>query len=419
MNLYQGMMYNMRLVFFLLLLVGIPTYSQDFSPSFRWLGDIRIRSEVDMRDFDQRTHANTYTLLRTRLGLEARPLEDVRVLIQARDSRVFGQETSTLADSRNLDLHQGYVEIAKLFLDELTLRLGRQELSYGNERMVGAVGWHNVGRVFDGGLARLDVPSFVLDLFAMNTGEVQPYTPVATPAAVQPVSEEGSNFFGSYLSMKNIPEHTVSGYLLYEWNRSLLSGATELQRFTAGSHVKGKADALDYECEVAYQAGKRRAVNVSAYMLTGGVGYSFAGSVFSRIAAGYELLSGSSGGPTYNSFDPAFHTGHKFYGYMDYFISIPAQTLDRGLTDLIIRSTITPSEKLSLNIWFHHFAYHQSAAGQRPLGQEIDLVLNLRYNKNVIFEVSTSVFLPASAMRQRFSGSDAAFWGYLMTTVVF
>ncbi|MBX2990070.1 MAG: alginate export family protein [Bacteroidetes bacterium] len=409
----------MRLLAFFLLLAAVPASSQDFSPSFRWMGDIRIRSEVDMRDCNQRTHANTYTLLRTRLGLEARPLEDVRILIQARDSRVFGQETSTLSDSRNLDLHQGYVELTKLFLDELTLRLGRQELSYGNERMVGTVGWHNVGRVFDGGLARFDIPSFMLDLFAMNTGEVQPYAPVATPPAVQPVSDEGSNFFGSYLSIKNIPEHTVSGYLLYEWNRSLSSGATELQRFTAGSHVKGKANALDYECEFAYQGGKRRATNISAYMLTGGVGYSFEGSVFSRVAAGYELLSGLSGGTTYKSFDPAFHTGHKFYGYMDYFINIPAQTLDRGLTDLMIRSTITPSEKLSLNIWFHHFAYHQSIAGQRTLGQEIDVVLTLRYNRNVNFEVGTSVFLPASAMRQRFNGSDAAFWGYLLTMVTF
>lgn len=126
-------------------------FAQGFTPSYRWLGDIRVRSEVDMRDFNHRTAANTYTLLRTRLGFEAIPLENVRVFIQARDSRVFGEEPHTLANFRNLDLHQGYVEIKKLFTDELTLRLGRQELAYANERLIGAVGWHNVGRSFDGG----------------------------------------------------------------------------------------------------------------------------------------------------------------------------------------------------------------------------------------------------------------------------
>ena len=403
----------------LFFLANIPTHAQDFSPSFRWFGDVRIRSEVDMRDFNQRTPANTYTLLRTRLGFEARPLDDVRVFIQARDSRVFGQEASTLSDSRNLDLHQGYAELTKLFDAPLSLRLGRQELSFGNERLIGTVGWHNVGRVFDGGLARLDFATITLDLFAMNTAEVQSYTPVATPSAVQPVKDEGSHFFGSYLSIQSIPEHVVGGYLLYEWNRSRASGNIELRRFTAGSHLKGKFTAWDYELEGAYQGGQRRTAAVSAYMLTGTAGYSFAGSVISRIAAGYELLSGTRGGMKYNTFDPVFHTGHKFYGHMDYFINIPANTLERGLTDAILRTTFTFSEKLMFNIWFHHFAYHRAIAGERTLGQEIDVVMNLRYNKSVTFEVGASTFLPASLMRQRFGKGDAACWGYMMTMVTF
>jgi hypothetical protein len=403
------------------LLFGIQQVrAQEFAPSIRWFGDVRVRSEVDMRDFNQRTPPNTITLLRTRLGFEAVPFEDVRVFIQARDSRAFGQEASTLADSRNLDLHQGFVEIKKLFADPLMLRLGRQELSYGNERIIGTVGWHNVGRVFDGGLLRVDVDAVTLDLFAMNIREVQPYVAIATPLTVQPVKDEGADFFGSYITLKNLASHTLNGYAFYEWHRSSATILLpRISRATIGSHAKGRVEAIDYEAEVAYQGGKIGSLDVSAYLLTGAVGYNMPGSVLSRIAAGADVLSGTAGGTKYKTFDPVFHTGHKFYGFMDYFVNIPSNTQMYGLVDLLARTALTFSEKVNLNIWFHHFAHHQSVAGHRALGQEIDMVLNLRYNKAVTFELGVSTFLPAAIMRDRFGGSDAAFWGYLMTTVAF
>jgi len=31
----------------------------------------------------------------------------------------------------------------------VSLKVGRQELSYGEERLVGAFAWNNIGRVFD------------------------------------------------------------------------------------------------------------------------------------------------------------------------------------------------------------------------------------------------------------------------------
>lgn len=373
-----------------------------------------------MRDFNQQTPANTITLLRTRLGFEAVPLEDVRVFIQARDSRAFGQEPNTLADSRNLDLHQGYLEIRKLFADSLTLRLGRQEVSYGNERIVGTVGWHNVGRVFDGGLLRIDVDALTLDAFAMNLREVQPYVPVATPPTVQQVKDEGADFFGSHVSLKNLAGHALNGYVFYESDRGSSALLPQgISRVTLGSHARGKIEAVDYETEVAYQTGKMGPTNISAYLLTGAVGYNMPGSVVSRVSAGADVLSGASGGTKYKTFDPMFHTGHKFYGFMDYFISIPSNTQMFGLVDLLARATLMFSEKVNLNIWFHHFAQHQAVVGERTLGQEIDMVMNLRYNRSVTFELGVSTFLPSSLMRNRFGGSDAAFWGYLTTMVAF
>jgi len=48
------------------------------------------------------------------------------------------------ADS--FDLHQGFVTINNFFNFPVTLKLGRYEVIYGPQRLMGAVGWHNVGR---------------------------------------------------------------------------------------------------------------------------------------------------------------------------------------------------------------------------------------------------------------------------------
>ena len=55
-----------------------------------------------------------------------------------------------------LILHQAYFSVNKLFDLPLNLKLGRMELSYGPQRLIGAVGWHNVGRSFDGGILQLN-----------------------------------------------------------------------------------------------------------------------------------------------------------------------------------------------------------------------------------------------------------------------
>ena len=48
----------------------------------------------------------------------------------------------------------------------LSLKVGRQELSYGDERLVGAFDWNNIGRVFDAAKLRWQNPWFGADFFS-------------------------------------------------------------------------------------------------------------------------------------------------------------------------------------------------------------------------------------------------------------
>ena len=299
MNIENQMIFKLRGTLLLLLgttlLFGV--LDAQSSPPIRLFGDIRIRGELDMRDFNQRTPANAYTLMRSRMGVEAKPAEDIRIVFQIQDSRVFGQEKdgtgnfNTLADSKNLDLHQGFVEIRNLFISGLMVRLGRQELSFGNERLIGSVGWHNVGRAFDGVLFRWDTGPVSLNVLGMNVAEVHQYAPIATPAAVAHVRDAGSDLIGIYGTARRLQSHDLEGYALYQSDRNqTVPGFDDLRRWTLGGHCKGKESSIEYEFEVAYQAGSRRGQSVSSYLLTGSIEYGSTESHLRKIGIGYDVL---------------------------------------------------------------------------------------------------------------------------------
>jgi hypothetical protein len=108
--------------------------------------ELRLRGEAERPALADTVDA--FTLLRARLGLEASLGKGAKVFLQVQDARTFGEEASTVdASADRLDLHQGWLELTRpTGALELVLRAGRQELTLGNERLIGPVGWSNTGR---------------------------------------------------------------------------------------------------------------------------------------------------------------------------------------------------------------------------------------------------------------------------------
>lgn len=396
-------------------------------PLLTWSGEIRVRSEVDGRDFRNRTAMNAYTFLRTRVALEARPIEGVTAYVQMQDSRVLGEERdpaggfNTISNAKNLDLHQAYLELDDFLLNGLSMKLGRMELAFGNERIVGAVGWNNIGRAFDGGRLRWSGNKRSVDLFVVNTGETTVPPSVALPGNVMFARDEGQLFSGGYFSTTLLEPYRIDVYLLHRWIRKQsVAGHDDLSRFTAGGLSKGSMGSLFYEGEFAYQGGSLSTSDVSAFMITGAVGYATGSSLLSSFAIGVDYLSGTpADSKVVKTFDPEFYTGHKFHGFMDYFVTVPLTTQDRGLRDAYVRLVSAPTPSSTLSLWVHDFAAAESPGGKSTMGQEIDIVGVWRYNKHAVFEMGLSGFLPGEVMRSRFSGSDVATWAYLSASVAF
>jgi len=118
------------------------------------------------------------------------------------DVRVWGQDASTItpADGNRLMLHEGWADIVlankadtiikfKLF-DNLSLKVGRQELIYDDARLIGNLDWLQQGRRFDMALLKIVHHGWQVDLgYAYNqNGEGQSgtqYAPGNVPAFVK------------------------------------------------------------------------------------------------------------------------------------------------------------------------------------------------------------------------------------------
>ena len=68
-------------------------------------------------------------------------------------------------EADSIELHQAIVGVGNLKEFPLALKVGRMEMSYGDERLIGAFGWNNIGRTFDAAKGRWQNDWFGMDLF--------------------------------------------------------------------------------------------------------------------------------------------------------------------------------------------------------------------------------------------------------------
>jgi hypothetical protein len=267
-------------------------------------------------------------------------------------------------ESDTIDLHQAYFTIGNHKEFPLSLKVGRQELSYGEERLVGAFAWNNIGRVFDAAKVRWQNPWFGVDFFTSR---------VVIPEDDEfNVNNDYDWFSGFYATSTKIPKHLLDVYF-FSRNSSQQAIAAEPSPqfpqpsardiYTLGFRIKSKPGELgnwDYTVEAAGQLGTFRdrrlgatsdRLDHEAYMAVVQGGYTFA-DAWATPRLGFEYAYGSGDSdPTddkHETFENLFPTNHKFYGYMD-FISLQNIHDVRGILQL------KPHPRLSVAVEGHGF----------------------------------------------------------------
>jgi hypothetical protein len=386
------------------------------------------RFEADDRDFNSATAFDNFNFLRTQLGVGFKANDDIGAFIQLQDSRVMGEELNTLTDGSadNFDLHQGYLKVKNLFGAPLKMKLGRMEVVYGEERLLGAVGWHFIGRSFNGAKFTLHGDKYAFDLIGLQEQEMG-----------NAGDYEDQFVYGGHLDLKLKENHKTQVFMFVQRRQP----RRDLNRITAGAHLKGSFGGFSYESDLAYQFGDITTVanindstevytleSVAAYMATIKVGYSAKDvSMSPAVFGAIDYLSGDDD-PTdtdYKVFNTLYATNHKFYGFMDYFLNIPRDTYGGGLVDLWGRLKATPVEKSSIMLDVHYFQSAEDVmlsddTSSKKFGTEIDLTLRHKYDPNLSFLLGASWFTPGEIFEtkkgtEEKKATDDSTWFYVMT----
>ncbi|MGQ9818765.1 MAG: alginate export family protein [Candidatus Kapaibacteriales bacterium] len=438
-----------KLIFLIFLAFNLSLFSQN---DFKIGGEFRVRSELDGRDFLNKTYPQSFTASRLRLNIEKTIFDDVTIFVQLQDSRVFGQEKGTLVNIQNIDLHQGYVKVKNLFDLPIFLQVGRFKLNYGNFKLLGPNDWHNVGRSHDGLILGYEGKSFQIDGFLTVHNNFLNFRAGAADDLrnydyTNPPSDTGFNIYGLYSTFKLDDKNRFDVYGLFEWDRRRPNGKDKnMERLTIGSDYTLSLSPFNFFLQAVYQMGSlfysplSKSLDISSFLIFGSVAYSFGDfkvSINADITSGGNIQKDNK----YKLFDNPYSTKHNFQGYMDFFtklsdLSFPTGTF--GLQDYFFRANYVPKEsKFSSELTVHYFLPFEKIlypVSVNPYndasvyGTELDLVLYYNLFKSLKLEWGSGVFLPDKGMKYIYYGLlkrgtidkyDPAFWTYLQLNLLF
>ena len=300
-----------------------PSLSEQFNetlPSWlRFSGEFRERFEGYSGGGFKPDSTNDFVVQRIRLGMRIRPTPWLRMFIQMQDSRVFGITPALPPNQNTTDIREAYFEVGRPEGNGFIVKAGRQELSFGNNRLIGNSWWNNVSRTFDAVRAayqqgRLRIDAFAASVVIIRDGVIDHHNP-------------GNNLYGLYGSVRDvIPGATLDVYEFWhvQPGYSVVGlKAVHLNQWTTGFRWVGSLPKdFDYRTEIAIQRGEAGAAGIRSWMGHWVLGYMLKSArTTPRLFVEYDYGSGSENtkGAVYSTFDPIYPSTHDKLGLADQF----------------------------------------------------------------------------------------------------
>lgn len=406
--------YNVLMLFLVLSQV---IYAQDFEVSAELRPRFEYRNGYKTLPVDS-LDAATFVSQRTRLNLDYKHTYfDAYLSIQ--DVRVWGDvPTLNAADNNGLSVHEAWAKL--LIAPQFTVKIGRQEIVYDDQRIFGSVGWAQQARSHDAVLA-IYKPNenhhFEMGL-ALN----------ATSESLSEIDYTLNNYKAfQYLwyhtGTKNVGLSFLvlnTGFTYYETPQDEKVDYNQ----TVGTYVTFSENKVSAETSLYYQTGKIANRNLSAYNAAAQLNYKWTANFIAGVGA--EYLSGTAMNITnvdLKSFTPWFGTNHKFNGEMDYFY-VGSHANSVGLIDAFINVKYQKN-KLKFGITPHMFwsaATVVNVVDEKMddyLGAEIDLKLTYNWQKDISFQLGYSQLFGTESLEVLKGGNHKATtnWGWAMITV--
>ena len=353
-----------------------------------WLtahGSARVRPESRWGRAFTQGDDEAYVLTRGRLSVGIDAARWARFFLQGQGSRAFGLPDAGITLADGTDFYQGYVELGRP--DGLVqLRVGRQEMRYGQERLISVNPWRNTGRSFDAARVMVGSETLGVDVF---TGGVIEKDQDGLDRRV-----EGENLHGAYARFGHEGDGLrVEPYVLIRTRATTEGRPVSENRTSFGVRVAHQfSSQLDATGEAVRQVGDSLDQSVSAWMAYGAIGYELDDVVWRpRLEGEYSYASGDTdpSDGRLQGFDTLYSTPHRFYGYADLIGG-------RNIQNVHAEISLRPATGLSVVVDVHRFwlatrmdgLYRTSLAVAVPaptggfetsdVGAELDLTISYR-----------------------------------------
>ena len=370
-----------------------------------------------------------FDLTRVRLGLDFTPSSWFHAFVQARDAEVLGAEnpaytTNNMKDV--FDLSQAFVEFRNAENGWFSLKAGRQELYFGDERLLGRSYWSNASRDWDAvrlSLGNDEIGRHLgarLDLFAG--------TVVKNYATSWDTPQSGRNLYGFNLALtKIVPKATIEPYVYMKTVPSV-TGADKIngneRLYTSGLRFAGTVPGgFDYRLRYSRQTGHAADNTIHAWAGYGIIGYTIPGTRYQpRFSFEYNYASGNKaiGSSRVGTFDLLYPTTHQWDRITDLFG-------EENIRDLKPGFDFRPVPKLKVRFVYSdlHLAskydslYDTSGAVlvkvpkggalSTQIGNEADIYGTYEVNKRLQFGAGFGHLIAGDYLKQNTPGGNASY----------
>ncbi len=298
-----------------------PERLQPWPAWMKWGMEFRGRVELPRALNFEAGRDNRFYLGRSRVSVGIETTEWLRFHAQVQDARASGFSDPDDLDSaiHHVDFRQAYADFGPA-KSAWGVRIGRQELAFGDERLVGADNyWDALGQTFDA--VRLTYRRSGLRLDGFGSFVVAPTCQgLARPST-------GNQLYGLYASFDKGPRGSViDPYLLWKSNRRVGDGVGPMgdsDVFTYGLRAAGNLpQRLDYNVEMALQGGHEADESIWAWAGHWELGVRPLGAESGpRFGAEYNFASGDDnpGDGRHATFDDLYPAGYNKFGMADPF----------------------------------------------------------------------------------------------------
>lgn len=401
---------------------GLASYAQELDVN------LQLRPRFEYRNgfkelMKEGSFPNSFVSQRSRLSLNYKQ-DRLKAKLSFQNVRNWGDVTTVATSDKN-----GMALFEAWALYELdpswSVKVGRQPISYDNQRIMGEIDWAQQAQTYDAALLTYNTKKHHVDLgFAVNTDGEKLYKELYT------TNFKNMQYVWYHTTISKLGMSLLFSNMGYQYKLPSTNDLKIDYLQTFGTYLNFKDKKFDANLGVYGQTGEGKLTTestpVSAYYIGFLANYDVTAQF--KTSFGYDYLSGKDQGDTSNkikSFFPSSGTNHAFNGLMDYFY-VGSFKNSVGLKDIYFKFNVL-AKKWQFNLSPHFFTTANTVLNptvttkkmDRYLGTEVDLVTTFAYKKDITLSAGYSQMFGTNTLEVLKGGNkdNDNNWAWIMINI--